>query len=356
MATSLVASFVHGYLDDRKPINQDELPALWVSDDIGSKVHNYPFPRNPEDFASLGDLLIGEMPLGNADSFRRLPRFGLTGLSETSDYLFAGSWNSVYRIRKSDWGLDGIISNSLMNDMHGIWADESSIVSVLTGKDTVVISDHDGEVIEHFTVKNDLSVVTEEAIEKFDWRFLTKQFRGATGLWHFNYVQRFGDEIWLTSRNLSSFIVVNLKSRKAYIRAMNQKTVVLLHDGLKYENEYYFTSIDGKILIAAEAESASFEIREKTSHIEQFNRDLVCELIRLDETAFGREPNWCRGIACKDDVIYVTVDGRYGSDLSFGVVGLKRSGEKVVERRLRWRDVGAEEDLKYVTGFDVAAI
>jgi hypothetical protein len=280
----------------------------------------------------------------------------LTGLAETSDHILAGSWNGVYRIRKSDLKLEGIVSNRLMNDMHGIWADENCIVTVLTGKDTVVISDHNGEIIEHFTVKNDLTVVTDEALGIVDWRFLTKQFRGATGLWHFNYVQRFGDEIWLTSRNLGAFIVVHLTTRKAHIRAINQKTVVLLHDGLKHKDEYYFTSIDGKILIAAEAASASFEVREVSDNIDLFNRDLVCELIRLDETDFGREPNWCRGIACKDDVIYVTVDGRYGSDLSFGLLGLKRNGEKVLERRLSWGDVGAQDDLKYVTGFDLLAI
>ena len=36
---------------------------------------------------------------------------------------------------------------------------------------------------------------------------------------------------------------------------MNQKTVVMLHDGILYNNEYYFTSIDGKIIIASNPKS-----------------------------------------------------------------------------------------------------
>lgn len=87
--------------------------------------------------------------------------------------------------------------------------------------------------------------------------------------------------------------------------------------------------------------------------MDKFNRDMACELIRLKETEFGREPNWCRGIACHDDVMYVTVDGRYDTDLSFGLLGLKRDGKKVLESRLQWKDIGPCDELRFVTGFDV---
>jgi hypothetical protein len=206
------------------------------------------------------------------------------------------------------------------------------------------------------SLPNDLSLHKDPEIEQIDWRFLSKQFMGATGVWHFNYVQKYGDEIWLTARNINAFIVVNIKTRKAHIRSINQKTVVLLHDGCHYNGEYYFTSIDGKIIIASEAASASFEFRERIDNIASFSRDMVSEVIRLDETEFGREPNRCRGIECIDDVMYVTVDGRYDTDLSFGLLGLKRSGEKVLEKRLRWRDIGAVDKLKFVTGFDVISL
>lgn len=188
------------------------------------------------------------MPLSSAKDFKKLPRFGLTGLAENGDFLYAGSWNSIYEIRKIDFSLARIITNGLMNDMHGIWADDKYLITVLTGKDTVVLNDYDGNLIDHFSIANDLSVYKDHTIEEVDWRFLSKQFRGATGLWHFNYVQRFGDDIWLTARNLGAFIVVNLKAREAHIRTMNQKTMVLLHDGVLYNDEYYFTSIDGKII------------------------------------------------------------------------------------------------------------
>jgi len=356
MNPHLAVSFVHGYSDLEFNSYQEQLPALWVHGSDGSVVYQYPFPRNVSDFELHKNLVSGEMPLPHTPDFKKLPRFGLTGLRNVGDYLYAGSWNGVYEISKSDFTLNRIISNRLMNDMHDIWVDDEYIVTVLTGKDTVVLSDFNGNVVNHFSIANDLSVVKNTEIEHIDWRFLSKQSRGATGLWHFNYVQRFDKEIWLTSRNLNAVIVINYHTKKAHLRTMNHKTTVCLHDGTLHGGQYYFTSIDGKIIIATEASKSKFNPREQCEDVKLFTRDMLCELIRLEETEFGRQPNWCRGIACHGDIMYVTVDGRYDTDLSFGVLGLKRTGEMTMQSRLRWKDVGSEKDLRYVTGFDVVTI
>ena len=357
MSSKIVASFVHGYNDLNYKIEKEKLPALVVNDFSDKTiVYDYPFPRNISDFSDYKSIISGNMPFQGAENFKKLPRFGLTGLVQWGNNLYAGSWNGVYEISKSDFSLKRIITNHMMNDLHGIWVDKEYIITVLTGKDTVVLSDFDGKIINHFTIGNDLTVSKNIDLENIDWRFLSKQFRGATGIWHFNYVQRFGNEIWLTARNLSAIIVVNMKTLKAHIRTINQKTVVMLHDGLYYNHEYYFTSIDGKIIIASEAKSAKFNPREEFEGLHNFSRDMVCELIRLEETELGRKPNWCRGIACNKDKIYITVDGLYASDLSFGLVGLKRTGEKIFETRINWHEIGETEFLRYVTGFDVEYI
>ena len=357
MNSKIAVSFVHGYEDLNYKIESEKLPALWVHDTSGKNcVYNYPFPRNVSDFDNYKSIISGNMPLQGAKDFKKLPRFGLTGLSQYKDYLYAGSWNGVYEICKYDFSLKRIITNHMMNDMHGIWVDEKYIITILTGKDTIVLTNFNGQIINHFTISNDLTVFKDTNLENIDWRFLSKQFRGATGIWHFNYVQRFGDEIWLTARNLGAFIVVNIKTSKAYIRTINQKTVVLLHDGLRYNNEYYFTSIDGKIIIASESKNSKFNPREKFDGLENFSRDLVSQLIRLEDTEFGKQPNWCRGIACYKDEIYITIDGRYGSDLSFGLLGVKRSGEKILESRLKWKEIGKIDKLRYVAGFDLLLV
>lgn len=353
MNHNIVVSFVHAYEDLEYSVKKDKFPALWVIKPDGEEIYEYPFIRNVSDFLEYEHLIDGTMPDSEIMDFKKLPRFGLTGLSEFGDYIYAGSWNSIYEIKKSDFSLKRIISHPLMNDMHGIYADRDYLITILTGKDTIVLTDYNGNIIDHFTIGRDLTVYKNDQLECIDWRFLSKQFRGATGVWHFNYVQRLGDEIWLTSRNLGAIIVVNLNSFKAHIRTINHMTPVLLHDGIRYNNEYYFSSIDGKIIIAGDVQESSHNSREQCENLEHFTRDMVSELIRLEETDYGKEPNWCRGIACYNDIIYTTIDGRYGTDLSFGLLGLKRTGEKIVEKRLYWKDIGSEKDLRFVTGFDI---
>ncbi len=351
-----LVTFVHNYTDENIQLKNEKVPALWEIKNGKSRFYNYQFPRIPDDFKDVEEYILGDMPKPTIPNFKRLPRFGFTGIRDVGNYVYAGSWNSVYKIRKENLDLENIITNNLMNDMHGIYVDKDIIITVLTGKDTIVFTDHEGNVIDHFTIKNDLSVVKEDNIEKYDWRFISKQFRGSTGCWHFNFIQKFGDELWLTARNINSFVVVNLKTHKAHLRLMNFFTPALVHDGKKSNNRFYFTSIDGKIIIAEEAEKATFKAREKIEKIHLFDRDLITKTIRLEETELAREPNWCRGIDIKDDRLYVTIDGRYDTDLSFGLLVLNEEGKVFENHRLNWSDIGDESKIKFVTGFDVLNI
>jgi hypothetical protein len=352
---TIFVSFVHGYNDVDLEIAGPDYPALWVVEKSGSCVLSYPMPRNVSDFRDIHrELIVGDMPEGDVPDFKRLPRFGFCGLSLTADKLFAASYNGVYELELPDCRLARIVSNRMMNDLHGIWVDEDQIITILTGKDTVVISDRDGKVVEHFTIGRDLRVYTDPVIETIDWRFVTKQYNGPCGNWHFNYVQKVGEEIWLTSRNTGAFVVVDLSRRVAELRTVSHNTTVLLHDGWRDDDgSYYFTSIDGKIIIARSVDEHKIVEGKELADARLFSRDLVTELIRLNDTEYGREPNWCRGIARSNGTIYVTIDGRYGEDLSFGLLGIEPNGKLVSERRLRWRDIGDESLIRYVTGFDI---
>ena len=93
---------------------------------------------------------------------------------------------------------------------------------------------------------------------------------------------------------------------------------------------------------------------EDPGNLYLYNRDLVTEVIEISKTDFGREPNWCRGIAVSEGKIYVTIDGRYDSDLSFGVLEIDEKTHKTRQiARLRWDEVGNEDEIRYVTGFDL---
>lgn len=350
----LAISFVHGYENLGLVLEGKHLPALWVYDlESGhEQVVRYPFPRNPDDFRFSDTLMAGAAPLPDACAFQSLPRFGLTGLSSHGGMLYAGSWNGVYEIDAETLELQRIVTIPLMSDLHGIWADEDGIWGVLTCQDTLFLAGYDGEIKKTWSISGDLCV-TPYSGESVDWRFVSKQFRGSCGLFHFNYIQRRGNEIWLTSRSCNALVVLNLDTETVRLRLMNTCTPTLLHDGKQVDGKIHFTSIDGKIITAEESAGSGKGLMEEVSQQKLYRRDLATTLLRLEETEFGREPNWCRGFERVEDVNYVTVDGRYGSDLSFGLVGVRDTGEMTVERRLRWKDVGDERELRYVTGFDI---
>jgi len=355
----ICATFVHGYQDLEIKLEDSPRPALVICGPDSHEIHSYPFPRNPSDFHSYSHLISGEEPLVHAENFKKLPRFGLTGLTEAGGQLFAGSWNGIYKISKSTYELESIVSHRLMSDLHGIYADENEVISLLTAKDTVVISDHEGRIKEHFSILRNLDIVTDPGLESVDWRFISKQLRGTAGFWHFNFVEKEGDLLFLTSRNASAIVEVDLKRRRAQMRLMDLCTPTLLHDGCRENGSVYFTSIDGKIIIAKEHRGADErqKQREDPGNLDLYNRDLEVELIRLEETDYGKEPNWCRGLCVNGENVYVTIDGRYGEDLSFGILGLSTTGHNVVmNHRVKWAEIGDSEGLKYVTGFDLIAL
>jgi|GEM_PF-1557727 len=348
-------SFVHGYEDLSLRISEPTLPALARIEASKPTVFRYPFPRTPADFREFAFDFVGEMPHGDAVEFPRLPRFGLTGLAHYGGKIFAGSWNAVYQIDPASGKLERLISHRFMNDLHGIAVGDVGIVTVLTGLDMVVVSDFDGEVIQTLAINDDLTVDRNPPREDIDWRFVGKQFRGSTGIWHFNNVEIVGNSLHLTSRNASSVVIVDLDAGRASLASISHLTPVLIHDGVRLGTSIFFTSVDGKILIAQSWDKASFESGavEAGAKTAPFNRGLISKVLRLSDSDFGREPNWCRGIAVDSRSILVTVDGRYGSDLSFGVVEIDHQGTFREEVRIGWNEIGNPSRLRYVTGFDV---
>lgn len=348
-----VSSFVHEYADDEYTVPEPKVPALWHYDDSVDSIHSYPFPRNISDFDRNEDLIVGEAPKADAVNFNRLPRFGFTGLATTPEWLYAGSWNGIYEINKSNFKLNRILSHRLMNDIHGIWTDGEVIISTLPGKDTIVFTDMNGSIVDHFSVDTELNVYKNDSLMEYDWRFLSKQYRGSTGKYHFNYLQKRGNEIWLTSRNLCCFVVVDTTQMTAKLRTISYKTPAEIHDGVWHDDGYvYLTSVDGKVFRVGSAEEVPYTPFDDVDVDYLFDRDLYPSKIRLEQTEFGREPNWCRGISLEDEQIFLNVDGRYGTR-HYSVIEVDWEGTLHNSRKLDWKEVGNEHEIRYVTGFDL---
>ena len=138
---------------------------------------------------------------------------------------------------------------------------------------------------------------------------------------------------------------------------MNLCTPALVHDGVFYKDQWFFTSIDGKVMIVEDSLGTDKTCQEQAENMHLYNRDLVAKLIRLsDKESLGREPNWCRGLAVNDESIFTTIDGRYDTELAFGLLEIDHDGKVKSLEKLFWNEIADENLIRYVTGFDVTII
>ena len=337
----ICVSFVHGFHDEIAVDHQAEHPALWSISGNAEQTHRVRFPITPSDFDELPYPILGELPRTTRELQRR-PRFGFTGLVPVNGKLLAGSWNGIFVLDAQSKRVESFITNRYSCYIHRFCADEQRIIFAMPFMDMVVIIDHQGNVIDRFTIDQTLRISRDNIDDDIDWRFADKPWSGPTGLFHINSVQTIGQDIYLTSRNLGALIVVRPGDDHASLRTLNYRTPTCVHDGDYVDGKFYLTSIDGKILIASQPKEADST---------RFRYDLQVECVRLDEV----QKNWCRGIAVTDEFIYTTIDGRYDSDLSFGLLQLDRDCNLLDQRRFRWSNIGSENDIRYVTGFDIVA-
>ncbi|MBX3374622.1 MAG: hypothetical protein KF817_12390 [Phycisphaeraceae bacterium] len=357
LRTARLVSFVHGYRPDA-PVPPDIVrPALWiVGDGARDAVRALPFPVAPADFARVP--LSGEVPR-STDPFESAPRFGLTGLARRPGVILAACWNGIWELDARDATPRRFLSNRFTCYLHRIAASPDRIIGAMPFLDLVVEMDPDGRVLDRYVVTRSLRLdrSARSVPDDVDFRFVSKPWAGPTGHFHFNAVHLHGESVFLLSRNLSALIEIRPGARRARLHAIALRTPACLHDGDVFEDRFHFTSIDGKILIAAPAPRHDRR---------RFRSALPTEVIRLGE----RERNWCRGLAVDARGIHVTVDGRYDTELSFGLLHVAHAGRPapapepvqaaerdlaavVDERRFRWTRAGAEDALRFVTGFDI---
>lgn len=360
--SEILVSFVHGYHNDDLFLEGDHVPCLVSIDTERRRVNQFyslPFPRTPQDFAAdeIHDLLVGEPPLVSAKlDFKKLPRFGVMGLSQSKEKIYAATWNGIYVLDKNDMGTDRFISHRLINDPHGIQVVGDRLYSVLTALDMVVVTDiTEGKIVDFFSIDRELKISRDAEAMDFDWRFISKQHRGAVGNWHFNHIRIEGSKLLLTSRLTSSLVEVDLETESVCLRTVCWDTPVMLHDGRAFpDGNVVFTSVDGKILIAkpAEAGGGISSMNDKEFH-RLMKRDMVNTSIRLGDI-LDRQINWCRGIEQVGDYYITTTDGRYDQEQPFfNVTFVSKDGDGISFIRIPYNLVKFPEVIRYLTGFSI---
>ena len=339
MANNVCVSFVHGFHDAATPPTGVPVPALWEVHGEREQVHRYIFPVNPADFEHLPYPLVGQGPR-TATGVERWPRYGFTGLGGLGAWLYAAGWNGIYKLDARTKQVVAFITNPYTCYMHRFHVDEDQIIIAVPFKDMVVVMDHTGQVRDTFWIDLSLRIRRDGLARDLDWRFISKPWSGTCGYYHFNNVQVCDGRILLTSRNLGAFLVVDPRADRCSLRTLNYHTPTCIHDGDWVDGHYYFTSIDGKIIVASDPPEHDAQL---------FNYDLHAEHHRLADV----ELNWCRGIAVGREHVYVTIDGRYGDDPNFKLLELDREFRPTAMRKFAWSQVGDESRIRFVTGFDL---
>ena len=340
----VVVSFVYQYLNN-KNLGIKKIPCLLRINNKKINIFSYPKLSKPIDFRN-NKQMVGQLPLSNK-FFKINHRFGFTGLTKDETYYYAASYGSIYQIKKKDFSLKKIISNQLMSDIHGICIYKKKLFHVLTGLDTVVITNLDGRIIDFFSVTRKLKILRDQSILRYDWRFINKNHKGASGFYHINFISIKDNEIWLTSRNLNSFIVVNLKKNSCELRTMNLLTTSLIHDGIHFDKKIYLTSVNGKIIELSQ--------NKKKQSKKIYNRDLIVKRVfDIDNNIIKGNTNWCRGIEITKNRIFVMIDGRYETRPEFSILELDKKKMNLINRfKINYKKINTKYKLKYLTGFSI---
>ncbi len=366
----LIISFCHDYLNAKKDnirsLSHKNIPSIILFDEKKWEIKdilNFTFPRIEEDFLSFEfkNKILGQLPKGSVfKSIGRKPRYGMMGLTvdNHSNQLYAATWNGIYNINIFNKNVDQFLSHQLINDPHGIDVFDNKIYSIVTPLDLIVETClKSGKITDFFSVSRNLSILKDKSILEYDWRFISKQSRGAWGNWHFNFIRVTKDTIYLTSRLTSSMVAINRKKKSAELRTVCWDTPVMIHDGiLDNDGNIVFTSVDGKILICNTPEKINYTIAhdfDNSSFHKYMNRDLVNKSIRL-ENILKRPINWCRGLADNDDYYFTTIDGRYDQNKPyFTLAQISKIDSQVKEFRFSYEILKFPTEIRYMTGFSV---
>ena len=375
----MYVSFCHVYHENRlsqfqiRSIRNENVPSIaklnFDNNNLTiTDIYGLNYPRLIEDFDKISETCryIGEVPLSTAvERFEyRLPRYGTTGLTKISSNEFiAATWNGFYILREETNRvvIDSFISNRFINDPHGIDYKNGMIYSISTSYDGLIITDKSsGLAHKVIQIKRDLKVLDiKEKYGDYDWRFIGKQRRGASGYWHFNNVRvdENSNKVYLTSRNANCIIEVDIETEKAQLRMINWDTPVMLHDGeISTDGNILFTSVDGKILICNSPDKIDSDLkhREEGGMHSLMKRDLVNQSIRIGKI-LDREINWCRGIADSREYYFTTIDGRYDQSKSyFEVIAInKRTRSISGSVQISYNLLPFSSEIRAMTGFSI---
>jgi hypothetical protein len=192
------------------------------------------------------------------------------------NHFYTCTFNEVLRINLADWTIDDYFTRKTFNDLHQTYVDETGIYVCSAGLDLVEQFDFDNNFKACFGLTS--VAVWEKHSPNRDYRY-EPNIDGRES--HPNHLFRYRGRL-----------LVNSPLRRAVEDLVDRTPVVhgfpgMMHDGILRDGRYYWTTVDGKIIIA-DAEKMA-----------------IAEQIDLQPLYEKDEPGWCRGLEVIGDLAFV---------------------------------------------------
>jgi hypothetical protein len=172
----------------------------------------------------------------------------------------------------------GYVSLPCFNDLHHVTPNpDGNLLAVSTGLDLVVLFTPEGRVVQEW------NVLGEDPWSRFSRHVDYRKIESTKPhLSHPNYVFRLGQELWVTRLTQKDAICLTSPGQRISIGVQRP------HDGLVCGDRIYFTTVDGRIVIANSTSLAIEEIIDLNEiHHVQKNEDVLL--------------GWCRGLLPLDE-------------------------------------------------------
>jgi len=198
-------------------------------------------------------------------------------------YIWLPTDTEIRQYKYPDLSLVRTISKPFFQNIHSVTIFDETIYCTSTGLDLVAMLDkQSGETIELVNVEG------KDAWNRFskniDYRLVhsTRPHHG-----HPNYIFKYENEVWVTRCTQEDAVV--LKNIEKRIDISGPSKTISVHDGHVVGDHVFFTSVDGKVLIA--------DIKSKK----------VIKEVDLYKSEKNKKSTkgWCRGLLVYNEIIYV---------------------------------------------------
>ncbi len=178
-------------------------------------------------------------------------------------------------------------SHPCFQNVHSVTVKDNKLYITSTGLDMVIILDKDtGDIIDQINTEN--KPVWHRFSPDVDYR---KIYSTKPHSCHPNYIFWSDDQPWVTRCTQEDAICLYDQNKRIDITRLSKKSLnesLSVHDGIVKDDNVYFTSVDGCIII---------------TDIQSLKAIETIELYKME--GYGDIRGWCRGLYIKDNLFYI---------------------------------------------------